>query len=324
MSLAAEGHTAPPAADPTATAPTAIAPVGVTTRIDPEPSNIGDVLEYQVVAAFPRGYSVNLPSVLSLEPLHLLETAESEPEPTGEGLRKTFTLRLQHFGVGEAQVPGFPLTYVTPEGQVETVEVPPKAFTVESLLANEAEPTRRGEDPPVSLPYPAEWAETILYAVAGTLLAMALLLPLLLRVLRRERRVPPPPPVPPHEVAYAALSELEHGDLLDRRQFQRFYLELTEVAKTYLQGRFGVDALDRTTEELRRELLRERKRIEPLDADEVVAFLHRCDLVKFARFEPAREEAEAALAEVRSMVHRSRPVVNPSASEGKAPSGAPA
>ena len=134
--------------------------VVVTTRLAPDPSHIGDLLTLEVVAAYPKGYTVSLPAGLDLAPLHVVDVAEGPVEPTGEGLRKVFSIRLQAFDVGELETPSFPLTYVDAEGNVQTVTVPPRAFTVERLTANELDPKRKGEDPPVSLDYPNETAET--------------------------------------------------------------------------------------------------------------------------------------------------------------------
>jgi hypothetical protein len=91
---------------------------------------------------------------------------------------------------------------------------------------------------------------------------------------------------------------------------QDYYLELTEIAKGYLEGRFGVDALDRTTDEIRRDLIRHRERIKPLEPDDVLRFLEDCDLVKFARFDPELDEARSALNEVRTMVQETVPTVS--------------
>jgi hypothetical protein len=282
-------------------------PVAVTTRVTPDPSSIGDLLELEVVAAYPRGITVNLPNTLTLAPLRLVDVDESPPEVTGQGLRTTFKIRLQHFAVGAASVPGFPLTYVTEDGAVETVQVPPHPFTVESLLANEPEPQRRGEDPPVSIVYPDERTEIIVWSALGTLVAAALAWWALRRLRRRARPAFVPPPIPAHVLALEALDELERGELLAEGRFQDYYLQLTEVAKAYVERRFGVLALDRTTDEIRRELVREGDRIAPLSADDLVAFLQRCDLVKFARFAPETDEAQHELGRVRDMVETTRP-----------------
>ena len=288
--------------------PAEVEPSGVTvqTRLSPDPSNIGDLLTYEVIVAFPRGISVNLPTQLDFSPLHLVSTEDSEVEATGTSLRKTFTLTMQHFAPGEASVPAFDLTTVDASGAVETVNVAAKVFTVEALLANEVEPIRKGEDDPVSIAYPNERAEAAIYAsLAGILLALVGWV-LVRRVLRKPKFEPPPPPIPPHEVALSALEELERGELMKQEDLVPFYLQLTEIAKGYLEGRFGVPSLDRTTEEIRRELVRRGDAIAPLSADQVIAFLQRSDLVKFARFSPEDDEATGALAEVREMVQRSK------------------
>lgn len=313
----ADAAAAPPAdpgvgapVDPPATAqpvPAGETPVAVTTRLEPDPSNVGDLLTLEVVAAFPRNVSVNLPTGLELPGLHVVSVEASDPESTGTGLRKTFTVVLQHFDVGEGTIPSFPLTWVDAEGGVHTQPVPARTFTVESLLANEADPEPAPDDPPRSIAYPNTVAETVIYSALATLV-LGLVAWLVGRRLWGRRRVEPlPPPTPAHEVALEALTRLEREDLVGEGRFTDHYLQLTEITKAYLEGRFGVEALDRTTEEIRRALVANGHRIDPLDPDEVIRFLQQADLVKFARFPPEDDEARGATGEVRSMVIRTRP-----------------
>ncbi|MFY0540300.1 hypothetical protein [Nannocystis pusilla] len=145
--------------------------MAISARVTPDPSQIGDLLELEVTVAYPAGFAVNVPLGLKLDPLHLVSVEESEPESTGQGLRKVFTFTIQHFGVGEAKTPAFPITYVAPDGAVQTAQVPSHNFSVTALLANEAEPKRQGEDPPISLEYPNNTAETAIYFTAGALVA---------------------------------------------------------------------------------------------------------------------------------------------------------
>ncbi len=289
---------APPAAD---------GPVAVTAKISPDPSQVGDLLKLELTAAYPAGYTVNLPLGLVLDPLHLVSVDESEPESTGQGFRKVFTITAQHFAVGDARVPAFPLTYLGPDGAVQTVQVPPTPFTVSSLLANEPDPKRQPEDPPVSLEYPNRRAEIIIYSAAAALLVGLVGGLLWARWRRRPKPIVLPPPVPAHIVAYQQLDELQKSEMVARGAYQDYYLQLTEIAKGYIEGRFGIDALDRTTDELRRALEQAAAQIAPLTPKELVRFLQACDLVKFARFAPPGDEAEAALAEVRKMVDDTAP-----------------
>lgn len=286
-------------------------PVTVTTKIGPDPSFVGDLLTLEIIAAYPKGYRVNLPTGVDFSPLHLVSIEEGEPEPSAEGyFRKVFKVTLQHFDVGESKVPGFPLTYVGASGEVETVRVAPRPFTVDSLLANEADPERKLEDPPISLEYPNTTAELVIYSAAVAMLAGFFLALFWRRFASRRQVVVGPPPVPAHEIALSALEELERSEFLETGMVQDYYLELTEIAKGYLEGRFGVDALDRTTDEIRRDLIRHRERIKPLEPDDVLRFLADCDLVKFARFDPELDEARSALNEVRTMVQETVPTVS--------------
>lgn len=295
-------------------------PVLISARIGPDPSAIGDLLELEVVAAYPRGISVNVPSGISFTPLHLVSISESAPEPTGEGLRKVIKIELQHFDVGEAEVPAFSLTYVTPAGDVETVGVPPQPFSVAPLLANEPNPERAPDDAPISIEYPNVLAETVIYSALATIAAVLLLWVLLRRWLGRERPQAVEPPIPPHERALAALDALEAAALVDDEQFAEHYLRLTEIAKAYIEGRFAIEALDRTTDELSVVLRRDPQRVTPIDPRELITFLQGCDLIKFARVAPPRERAHEATAYVRALVERTRPRLTESEQPGKEPS----
>jgi hypothetical protein len=180
------------------------------------------------------------------------------------------------------------------------------------LLANEADPQRKPDDPPISLTYPNEAAELAVWVTLGALAVGAGAALAWMRWRRRPRRVVSGPPVPPHVRALADLESLERRRpaLIANGAFQDYYLELTEITKAYLEARFSVETLDRTTEEIRGALLRARERVAPLDADAVVRFLQNGDLVKFARFAPPDEDTVAALADARAMVERSVPAAD--------------
>lgn len=285
------------------------APITVTTRVTPDPSHIGDLLTLEVIVAYPRDHAINLPNGLDFAPLELVSIAEGEVEVTGNDLRQRFTITLQHFAVGPAEVPSFPITWIDPSDAVHTYTVAAHPFVVESLLVNEADPAVRGEDPMISLEYPNVRLAIIIYSVlAGVLLASAIAAAVVLWR-RRERPVVLPPPIPPHERALAELDELarDRERLIAEGAYQDYYLRLTEIAKRYLGGRFEFEALDRTTEEIQDLFSRGRVKIAPLDPKQVLAFLQDCDLVKFARLAPPEDEARAALQVVREMVEVSMP-----------------
>lgn len=295
-----------PAPAASANAAAADDPIVVTTRVDPESPRLGDLIDYRINVAYPQGYAVNLPARLDMAPLRVVQTISGPESSSGQGLKRHFEIQLQSFALRNAKIPALELTYVDPQAQVHTKVVPATPLHVQELTANEAEPERRGEDPLVSPEYPNERAELVIYAIlAGIVLGAAAYA---LYRWRRSRPQPQPvkPPVPPHERAYNRL------DRLAASMHQRFedgagvlfYLELTEIAKRYLGARFGVECLDRTTDEIERDLAHDARAFGPIDADDLRGFLRNSDLIKFARVATDLEDASSELERVRGWVDR--------------------
>lgn len=135
--------------------------------------------------------------------------------------------------------------------------------------------------PPVAVPSGWEW----LWWTLGAL-ALAALLWLAWRAWKkRKTRVEEVPAVPPHVRARQRLQE--SLALISRPR--EFCIAVSDTIRVYLEERFDLRAPERTTEEFLQEL-----QSSTLLADRQKAvlaeFLGRCDLVKFARYEPPEAE----------------------------------
>jgi len=144
----------------------------------------------------------------------------------------------------------------------------------------------RGLKPLVDVP--GEWLVFWLVA-AALVLGLLLVLGFLWWRSRRHETAPPPPVVPAHVIARQQL-ERALGFISDPRAF---CIRVSGAIRTYLEQRFEFHAPERTTEEFLSEL-QETDRLTPDQKQSLGEFLQRCDLVKFARFEPD----EAALHEL--------------------------
>jgi hypothetical protein len=140
--------------------------------------------------------------------------------------------------------------------------------------------------------------------VAGALVSVGLgALGLWLRRRRREEHEEPVrPALPPHVEALRALAAIERERWPERGETKRHYSEVVDVLRRYLERRFGVEAMERTTEEILEELRRHRVELDGLEA-----LLRESDLVKFAKFQPPVARAMDALERVRRMVRLSTP-----------------
>ena len=102
----------------------------------------------------------------------------------------------------------------------------------------------------------------------------------------------------------AALALLDHPE--------RFCTAVSEITRAYLEDRFGLKAPDQTTEEFLADLPKNAV-LDERHKESLAGFLTGCDLVKFAKFEPARTDLEALHAAALDLVLQTAPVAAPAA-----------
>lgn len=111
------------------------------------------------------------------------------------------------------------------------------------------------------------------------------------RVTADETGGEPLPAVPPHERAIQDLETLHNQKLWQSGKVKQYYTRLTDIVRLYLEGRYGIRALEQTSDEIVREL----RTVELADRyrDELCDLFRTADLVKFAKHQPSAEENDA-------------------------------
>lgn len=124
-------------------------------------------------------------------------------------------------------------------------------------------------------------------------------------------------PVPPYEKAIQELEVLKQRQLCEKGQEKTYYTELTEILRQYLEGRFGINAMEMTTPQIKRAV----RATVPADAapglmNEV---LEMADYVKFAKLRPLPEDNVRAFNQAITFVENTKPVdtVDDSGKEAK-------
>ena len=82
---------------------------------------------------------------------------------------------------------------------------------------------------------------------------------------------------------------------------REFVIRVSQILRTYIQDRFHLRAMHRSTEEFLREA-RHDKQLSPAHQESLADFLAQCDMVKFARRGMARPQIEMLLKAARSFV----------------------
>ena len=164
--------------------------------------------------------------------------------------------------------------------------------------------TLRDIKPPVEIPNGWVWVALGLAALAAAALVF-----LAWRYWKKRRgEAVAVPVIPPHVRAKQKLEEA----LSLLGQPREFCILVSDTVRLYLEERFDFHAPERTTEEFLYEL-RGTNLLAPDQKESLGEFLNRCDLVKFARYEPGEPELRDLHAAAVQLVEETEPPPVPEA-----------
>ena len=169
------------------------------------------------------------------------------------------------------------------------------------MITNSPTPVNDIRDikPPVIIPNGWEW----LWWTLGALAVLAILLFAWKWWQKRRSQIPVVPPVPAHVRAKQKLAEA----LALIAQPKSFCILVSDTIRTYLEERFDFRAPERTTEEFLYEL-RGTDLLSAEQKEKLGEFLERCDLVKFAKYEPREPELRGLHSSAVRLVEETEPV----------------
>ena len=275
----------------------------IRTELDTALVSLGDRMTFTVRVEHDPDARVVWPDSLDLGSVEVL-AVELIP-PASEGGRSISGARfiLAAFELGDLDIPSFDVRVEAPDGSSTTLATNPYVITVQSVGLDEGGDIRAIRGPlgiPLSVIYVLPWI--LLLALFGGLVYW-------LWVRRRPAEAGPRRAVViprfPHEDAYEALDRLQASDLVERGEVKEYHILASEIIRTYVEGRYGVYALEMTTGEV----------VEGLRGGDVLEdavqtfgwFAGRCDLVKFAKLWPAPDACRDSLEAARTFVDQTRP-----------------
>jgi hypothetical protein len=279
-------------------------PAVISTELDTTAITLGDQVHLTVTVEHEVGSVVIWPDSLDLGPFELLDAAVLEPELLDGRLRSGARLTLTAFELGELEIPSIAIRLAGPDS------ASPSVLTTQALPVTVASVGRdesgdiRGIKGPLSIP--RDWL--LLWPWAVGLAGLAAAYWLLRRYLAKRQPAPvsgPKTPArPAHELAYEALDRLEQAGFLDRGEIKTHYIEVSDIIRSYLEGRFGVEAMEMATHEVMAGL--ESTELAPEKRQEFEWFFDECDLVKFAKLIPDPVACRAIVPAARRLVDTTR------------------
>jgi hypothetical protein len=283
--------------------------VTVEARVDTARLTVGDRVTLTATVEHDREQSVTWPAPAdALGAFEVLDVQTAAPVTVNGRARTSARYVLTAFELGELEIPPLEVS-VSRSGDANplVVSTDPVTVTVQSVGRDDTGDIRAIKPP---LEIPRNWL----------LLAPWFLIALALGALgywwyrRHQKRAqgvsdlltPTVPRRPPHVVAYEALDRLAAAGLLERREIKPYFINVSEIIRNYLDGRFGIDAMEMTTPDVLGEL--ELVEIGHEAFERFVTFFERSDLVKFAKFRPDISVCREMIPLARQLVDETRAV----------------
>lgn len=264
--------------------------IEISTTVDKAEVFIGDLIRYSVSITHDSSITLVPPPLGANLGAFDVKDYEADVETKLEDgrIRSTTTFVLSTFTTGDYIIPPVPVAFEMPDKMQKVMLAEAVPIRVKSMLENAGD---SADIRPLKAPYEFE-RNWVPYYVAGALLLLGIAGFLLWLKFRKKPAVEDVVDMrPAWEIAYEKLALLKAANLMEEARYKEYYIELTEIVRAYLGRMYDVTALDMTTEEF---LCAFRQRELPPDLyDMTSSLLHHADLVKFARYVPAKERAES-------------------------------
>ena len=220
----------------------------------------------------------------------LVDTLKSDSG--GTELQTTFT--FTSFDSGSHVIPIINGYLENPDGSIDTVTFDAGKLEVTTIQIDTT--SYKPFDVKDQMVYPYTVKEFLPWG--GMLIAFVAIVLLVLRWWKRWRKKRSlfGKVVEPDSPYIAALKELEkirNQKLWQNNQMKLFYTRITDVLREYIEARFGLQAMEKTSAEILKELLP--AGIDKNEYDSLKELLEVADLVKFAKYVPSELENENAI-----------------------------
>ncbi len=273
----------------------------VTTEIDTTRIRIGEQIQYQIIVD--ETEDVRFPK-LFLDDLKRIEVVESfKIDSLKNQLIKKYA--LTSFDSGR---------YVLP---AQTVFIKDKMFLTDSVIIDVATvATDTIKQPMYNIknikkePYTfvdiitAYWWLIVLIIVIGIILYFVLKD----KVIHYEKDK-----LQPFDRAMQRLKELDSKQLLEQHKIKLYYVELTDIVRTFIEREMNIPALESTTDELLETIIdfndSSNLKIPKETIDKLKKLLQEADLVKFAKSKPVSNEIEAHRGSAENIIDNLHPKI---------------
>lgn len=279
----------------------------VTARIDTRQITIGDqarvFIEAHNDSALGRLQWATIPD--SFNNLEVVERGKIDTIRQGGAITYRQRLLITGFDSGLFKIPSFAFSVIPNTGNAYTLQTDSFLLGVQTVAVD----TTKGFKGIKGIMYvKSSWMDYIWQIAGGAVLLLLVVLATIYFVRRRMNRPKPQAPAESlQDYTLRLLQALDARQLWQKRQVKEYYVELTDIVRTYIEARFQTAAMELTTDEILQKALLHPEMMPHHDL--LARLLQTADLAKFAKFQPAQQEHIDAMLLSRQFIENTRPVI---------------
>jgi hypothetical protein len=208
-------------------------------------------------------------------------------------------LDITSYYIGKRTVPPIEIKYrERGEGYWRKLKTGEFTFTVETVLPRGLKLTDIKDIKGVL--YPFSWFRLFLWILAAAI-GLWIVVKLILKLIFKRA-----PPKLPHEIA---LEEIEAASkqFASGGEVKDYYVRVSDAVRRYIESVFSLKAPEMTTQEFLASLSASSK-LQAAHKDLLAIFMKACDLVKFAKYKPARNDIESVFNTAKKFIEESKEI----------------
>lgn len=268
----------------------------ISPMIDKKEISVGEIIKYEI--NINKGKNIKLDTVRLPKKGHILNDSSNfevrnVKVSESRGAIKVI-YEITSFKTGEDTIPALVIN-CKENGKPSEITTNPVPVKIKSVLPDDIQDIKDIKSPES---IPINWMPIIL-----TLLIIAILSVGGWFFYNKRKKIQQSmvPSRPPYEVALERLNALK----LENNDIKKYYVELSDIIRQYIEGRYSISAPTETTFELYRELKKIKIKYEIIEF--IKDFLYGCDFVKFAKYVPLQQEIDRDYKKAREILNKTKP-----------------
>lgn len=270
---------------------------------------VGDYITYHIQVTHDKALTVNKPNVKdSLKDAELIKYNKTTKELDDKTVLESFDFTIAKYDSGNVIIPSIKVELLDKKNNISNLYTNKLVVAVTTL---DVDQQKEIMDVKAPIKIDLDW---LFISIALLIIAILALIGYYVYQYYKKRKliqqgIIKEVVIPPYELAYNMLKELEEKKLWQKGQVKDYHTELTFIVRKYFEDQFKFGALEMTSAEIL-DYLRQ-KNFKLIVAQTLEAFFSNADMVKFAKFQPLPSINETMLKEAYMVIDESKVVVEP-------------